>query len=112
MTADTIEPATTDGGAGQLQTMSAAYRRYAMFLLLLICIISVPFFPRFREYRALNEEGRAAEAERDKLRRQLDQKEAELRMIEKDAQFIELKARDILDRYREGELVFRFEDPK
>lgn len=81
-------------------------------VLLLICIISVPFFPRFREYRALNEEGLTVEAERDRLRRQLEQKESELRMIESNAQFIELKARDILDRYREGELVFRFENPK
>ena len=31
-------------------------------LLLLIAIISVPFFPRFRDYRALNEEGRQVAA--------------------------------------------------
>lgn len=81
-------------------------------VLLLICIISVPFFPRFRAYRTLNEEGRAVEAERDSLRAILAGKQAELDMLQKDDQFIELKARDHLDLYREGEVIFRFEDPK
>lgn len=81
-------------------------------ILLLICIISVPFFPRFREYRNLNDEGRTVEAERDHLKRQLADKENELSMIDNNVQFIELKARDHLDYYREGEVVFRFEDGK
>ena len=33
-------------------------------------------------------------------------------MLDKDAQFIELKARDHLDLYREGEVIFRFEEAK
>lgn len=78
-------------------------------LLLLIAIISVPFFPRFRDYRALNEEGRQVAALRDKYRAALEEKEAELRMIENDHQYLELKARDHLDLYKEGEVIFRFE---
>ncbi|MES2706857.1 MAG: septum formation initiator family protein [Verrucomicrobiota bacterium] len=96
------------------QTIWSTVSRFAGVgcILMLICIISVPFFPRFRDYRALNEEGRTVEAERDRLRLVLEEKEAQLRMIESDAQFIELKARDHLDLYREGEVVFRFESAK
>lgn len=96
------------------QTIWSTVSRFAGVgcILLLICIISVPFFPRFRDYRLLNEEGRIVEAERDRLRHSLEEKENELRLIEKDPQFIELKARDHLDLYREGEVVFRFESPK
>jgi hypothetical protein len=81
-------------------------------ILLFIAIISVPFFPRFRSYRQLNEEGRGVAAHRDALRNQLEDKEAELRMIDTDPQYLELKARDHLDLYKEGEVVFRFEAGK
>ena len=77
-------------------------------MLLLIAIISVPFFPRFRDYRALNEEGRHVAVQRDEYRAILDKKESELRMIENDVKFLELKARDHLDLYKEGEVIFRF----
>jgi MFS family permease len=40
MTADTIEAEAAGAGPSSLTTMSASYRRYAMFLLLLICIIN------------------------------------------------------------------------
>lgn len=96
------------------QTIWATVSRFAGVgcVMLLICIISVPFFPRFREYRSLNEEGRTVEAERDRLKRELAKKENELSMIDSNPQFIELQARDNLDYYREGEVVFRFEDGK
>ena len=96
------------------QTIWSTVSRFAGLgcLLLLIGIISVPFFPRFRDYQILNEEGREVAARRDKLRAQLDAKEAELRMIQTDPQFLELKARDHLDLYKEGEVVFRFESGK
>lgn len=81
-------------------------------LLLMICISSVPFFPKFKDYQALNEEGRKVAARRDKLKAELDAKTAELEMIDKDPQFIEIKARDHLDLHKDGEAVFRFEDPK
>ena len=96
------------------QTIWSTVSRFAGLgcLLLLIAIISVPFFPRFRDYRALNEEGRIVAARRDKYRAQLEEKEAELNMINKDPQFLELKARDHLDLYKEGEVIFRFESGK
>jgi cell division protein FtsB len=93
------------------QTIWSTVSRFAGLgcLMLMIAIISVPFFPRFADYRKLNEEGREVAARRDKLKGQLDEKEAELRMIETDPQFLELKARDHLDLSKEGEVVFRFE---
>lgn len=93
------------------QTIWSTVSRFAGLgcLLLLIAIISVPFFPRFRDYRALNEEGRIVAAHRDEYRAQLEAKVAELNMIDKDPQFLELKARDHLDLYKEGEVIFRFE---
>lgn len=96
------------------QTIWSTVSRFAGLgcLLLMIAIISVPFFPRFREYRALNEEGRAIAARRDELKAQLDKKDAELRMIETDPQFLELKARDHLDLQKDGEVIFRFESGK
>ena len=96
------------------QTLWSTVSRFAGAgcLLLLIGIISVPFFPRFRDYRALNEEGRVVAVRRDKYRALLEEKEAELRMIENDPQFLELKARDHLDLHKEGEVVFRFESGK
>jgi len=96
------------------QTVWSTVSRFAGAgcLMLLIGIISVPFFPRFRDYRALNEEGRGVAARRDEFRAQLEEKEAELRMIENDPQFLELKARDHLDLYKDGEVVFRFETGK
>ena len=62
------------------QTVWSTVSRFAGVgcVLLLICIISVPFFPRFRAYRALNEEGRTVEAERDALTTTLTAKQAEL----------------------------------
>ena len=96
------------------QTIWSTVSRFAGLgcVLMLIGIISVPFFPRFRDYRALNEEGREVAARRDKIRAQLDEKEAELRMLKTDPQFIELKARDHLDLSKEGEVIFRFEEEK
>ena len=96
------------------QTIWSTVSRFAGLgcVLMLIGIISVPFFPRFRDYRALNEEGREVAARRDKIRAQLDEKEAELRMLKTDPQFIELKARDHLDLSKEGEVIFRFEEGK
>ncbi len=96
------------------QTIWSTVSRFAGLgcVLMLIGIISVPFFPRFRDYRALNEEGREVAARRDKIRAQLDEKEAELRMLKTDPQFIELKARDHLDLAKEGEVIFRFEQEK
>ena len=93
------------------QTVWSTVSRFAGLgcLLLLIAIISVPFFPRFRDYRALNEEGRVVAVHRDEYRAQLEAKVAELNMIDKDPQFLELKARDHLDLYKEGEVIFRFE---
>jgi hypothetical protein len=96
------------------QTIWSTVSRFAGLgcLLLIICIISVPFYPRFRDYRTLNQDGREVAARRDQLRAQLDDKEAELQMIDNDRNYLELKARDHLDFYKEGEVVFRFEEKK
>ena len=96
------------------QTIWSTVSRFAGLgcLLLIIGIISVPFFPKFRDYRKLNEEGQEVAARRDKLKEQLESKRAELHMIENDEQFLELKARDNLDLYKAGEVVFRFEPAK
>ncbi len=96
------------------QTIWSVVSRFAGLgcLLLMIGIISVPFFPRFRDYRALNEEGRQVAARRDKYRAILEAREAELRSIQTDPQYLEIKARDHLDLYKDGEVIFRFEqDP-
>ena len=81
-------------------------------ILLLLCIGAVPFFPKFAEYRTLNEEGREQAAKRDKLVNQLEEKNAQLQLIENDTQYLELKARDHLDLAKEGEVIFRFESKK
>ena len=96
------------------QTIWSTVSRFAGLgcILMIICIISVPFFPKFRDYRNLNQEGREIAARRDKYKAQLEAKNAELRMIETDPHFIELKARDHLDLCKEGEVIFRFEDKK
>lgn len=92
-------------------TIWATVSRFAGLgcVLLLIGIISVPFFPRFQKYRELNEEGKAVALRRDKLQAQLDARNAELHAIQNDPQYLELKARDHLDLYKEGEVIFRFE---
>lgn len=82
-----------------------------MIVVLVVCSIAVPFFPRLKAYQELNEEGRIAEANRDRLKRIREDRQAELRMIETDPQYIELKAREHLDLHREGEVIFRFEPP-
>lgn len=94
------------------QTIWSTVSRFAGLgcLLLIIGIISVPFFPKFRDYRKLNEEGREVAAWRDQLKGQLNAKKAELNQLENpNGQFLELKARDHLDLYKEGEVIFRFE---
>ena len=93
------------------QTLWSTVSRFAVVgsFFLLIAITSVPFFPKFKDYRALNQEGREVAARRDKYRALLEEKEAELRLIENDPQYLELKARDHLDLAKEGEVIFRFE---
>ena len=85
--------------------------RAAMVLafLCLVGILAVKFVPQIREYRATDAEVRALEEQRAELQREKEQREAELVLLEKDPHYIEMKARDLLDLYRDGEVVFRFE---
>ena len=94
------------------QTIWSTVSRFAGLgcLLLIMGIISVPFFPKFRDYRKLNDDGKEVAVRRDNLKGQLDAKRAELSQIDNpNGQFLELKARDHLDLYKEGEVIFRFE---
>jgi cell division protein FtsB len=75
-----------------------------------IACLAVPLVPRIADYRALDESGRVLEAERAALQAELDRKEAELKLLDHDPLFVELKARDHLDMCQEGEVVFRFEE--
>lgn len=79
------------------------------FVLLVTCF-AIPFRPRLAEYRALDDMGRALESERSTLQHEIERRELELQMLERDPQFIEMKARDTLDMCQPGEVVFRFED--
>ena len=81
----------------------------AAFAILIACL-AVPLVPRIADYRALDERGRALEVERASLQQALDHKEAELKLLEHDPLFVELKARDHLDMCQPGEVVFRFAD--
>jgi cell division protein FtsB len=81
----------------------------AAFALLAVCLV-IPLKPRLAEYRQLAETGQALEAERAALQRDLERREAELQMLERDPQFVEIKARDTLDMCQPGEVVFRFDD--
>ncbi len=81
-------------------------------LLIGIACICVPFLGPLKEYRKRNEEGRQAEAKLTTLKADLEAKEAELQMMRSDPQFIELQARDRLEKYKEGEIIFRFEERK
>jgi len=81
----------------------------AAFAIFIACL-AVPLAPRIADYRALDERGRALEAVRDGLQADLDRKEAELRLLDRDPLFVELMARDHLDMCQPGEVIFRFED--
>lgn len=80
------------------------------FLILVACL-AIPLRPRFAEFRELTAVGQALETERASLQREIERREAELQMLERDPQFVEIKARDILDMCQaEDDVVFRFED--
>ena len=57
----------------------------------------------------LADKGRALDAEKTALQRDIERREAELLMLERDPGFIEVKARDTLDMCQAGEVVFRFD---
>lgn len=73
-----------------------------------IACLAVPLVPRIADYRALDERGRVLEAERASLQHDLDLRERDLQLLERDPLFVELKARDHLDLCQPGEVVFRF----
>jgi cell division protein FtsB len=77
---------------------------------ILVTGLVIPLRPRLAEYQALNEKGRVLEAERAALQREIERRESELQMLERDPLFVEVKARDTLDMCQPGEVVFRFED--
>src|SRR6187402_1140923 len=80
----------------------------AAFTVLAACLI-IPLRPRFADYGALADKGRALDEERTALQRDIERREAELLMLERDPGFIEIKARDTLDMCQPGEVVFRFD---
>ena len=83
----------------------------AAFSILAACLI-IPLRPRFADYGELKQKGLALEAERTAVKRDIERREAELLMLERDPAFIEIKARDRLDMCQQGEVVFRFDgDP-
>src|SRR5262245_53825162 len=81
----------------------------AAFAIFIACL-AVPLVPRIADYRALDERGRGLEAERAALQAEIDRKEAELQLMDRNPLFVELKARDHLDMCQPGEVIFRFED--
>ncbi len=76
----------------------------------LVACFALPLRPRFAEYRELDEKGKALEAEKAELQREIDQKNAELQMLDRNPEFIAIKARDTLNLCRPGEVIFRFLD--
>ena len=80
----------------------------AAFTVLAACLI-IPLRPRFADYGELADKGRALDAEKTALQRDIERREAELLMLERDPGFIEVKARDTLDMCQAGEVVFRFD---
>ena len=80
----------------------------AAFTVLAACLI-IPLRPRFADYGELKEKGLALESERNALKRDIERREAELLMLERDPEFIQIKARDTLDMCQPNEIVFRFE---
>ncbi len=81
---------------------------FVIFLLLLGCTL-IPFYPKLQSYRAADAEAHRTDAERQQLKRTLEQKTAMLQMVKKDPAFIEIQARDHLDKCREGEVVFQID---
>ena len=77
---------------------------------LLVACFAIPLRPRLAEYRALDEKGKALEAEKAALQREIERREAELQMLERDPSFVAVKARDTLNLCKPGEVVFRFLD--
>jgi cell division protein FtsB len=82
---------------------------FLAFALLVACF-AIPLRPRLAEYRELDEKGRALEAEKAALQRDIERREAELQMLERDPHFVAVKARDTLNMCKPGEVVFRFLD--
>ena len=77
---------------------------------ILVACLAIPLRPRFADYRELTEVGHALEIERAGLQREIERREAELQMLERDPLYVEIKARDVLDMCQPGEVVFRFEN--
>jgi len=77
---------------------------------LLVACLAIPLRPRLAEFRALDEAGRALEEQRAALLLEIQRREAELEMLDRDPLFVELKARDTLDMCQADEYIFRFED--
>ncbi len=76
---------------------------------ILVACLALPLRPRFAEYRELTEAGQALDAEKASLEREIERRESELQMLDRDPAFLEIKARDALDMCQPGEVVFRFE---
>jgi len=81
------------------------------FVILVACLV-IPLGPRMAEYQALNDKGQVLDAERAALQREIERRESELQMLERDPLFVEVKARDTLDMCQPDEVVFRFEDSR
>jgi cell division protein FtsB len=77
---------------------------------LLVACFAIPLRPRLAEYHELDEKGRALEAQKVELQLDIARREAELQMLERDPNFVAVKARDTLNLCRPGEVVFRFLD--
>ncbi|HWB05449.1 MAG TPA: septum formation initiator family protein [Verrucomicrobiales bacterium] len=77
---------------------------------LLVACLAIPLRPKFAEYRELDEKGKVLEAEKAALQRDIERREAELQMLERDPNFVGVKARDTLNLCKPGEVVFRFLD--
>ena len=77
-----------------------------IFLLILGCML-VPFIPRLRSYRAVDARAKLVEAERDALKEKLGMKTAAIQLVQQDAGYIEIQARDHLDMCRPGEVIFQ-----
>lgn len=80
-------------------------------VLLLLGGLLVPSRSKWREFEKVDAEGRALEAQITDLERQKRDQEKTLRRFDEDANFAEAKVRDGLVKYREGEVVFQFQQP-
>ncbi|NIP92525.1 MAG: hypothetical protein GWO24_03275 [Akkermansiaceae bacterium] len=84
--------------------------RVAFVILITIACVAIAALsvPQVRELRRLKEKLARSKVHENHMRSYRDQKRRELSALRTDPSYLELVARDRLDFYRSGELIYRF----